>query len=126
MKQGRLIPQILERLVTDFVGARELERLGVRLPSRNDSVAVRAQGSRDDLWHPDSRMCRHQGRQGFVLDLLQTSVRDASRRIAVGERAPAAGQALSVLCIATEHAYLQRPAARVVSNVLCCADSLLR
>ena len=61
-----------------------------------------------------------------MLDLLQTSVRDAPRRIAVGERAPTPGQALSVLGIATEHAYLQRPAAGVVSDVLCRADSLLR
>ena len=92
---------------------------------RNDSVAVRAKGGRDDLGHSDSCLCRHQCRQGLVLDLLQTSVRDAPRRIAVGERAPAPGQALGVLRIATEHAYLQRPPARVVSDVLCRAHVLL-
>ena len=76
MEQGRLTPQTLERLVTDVCGALQLERLDVRLSSCNDGVAARPRAAvtTSDAY---SRRCRHQRCQRLVLDLLQTSVRDA-------------------------------------------------
>jgi hypothetical protein len=61
-----------------------------------------------------------------VLHLLDApDADDAPRRVAVRERAPAAGPPLGVLGVATEQAHLQRAPGRVVPDVLGGADPLL-
>ena len=73
-------------------------------------VAVRAESGGDDLGHPDSGLRGHQRRERLVLDLLEPADGDAPRRVAVGERPPAAGEPLGVLCVPAEHPHLQRAA----------------
>ena len=118
-----LLPHVSQGLVADVLGNRVLERIDVSLPGDDQCVAVRAQGSRDHLGHPDSGLGGHEDRQCLVLDLLQSADRHAPRRVPVGQQAPTTRQPLSVLGVSTQHARVQRPVP-VVSDVLRRADPL--
>jgi hypothetical protein len=117
MKPRSLLPEGCECLVAHLVRGGPLERLDVRLTRDHERVSVGPERSRDHLGHSNSRLRGHQRRQRLVLDLLQAPIRHAPRRIAVGQRTPAAGEPLGVLRIAAEHPHLQLSAAAVVSHI---------
>jgi hypothetical protein len=113
-----LIPQLLERFVVHVVRLEALERVDVRLPCDDECIPARSERGGDDFRDPHSRLRSEQCRQCLVLDLVQPPDSNAPRRIAVGKRAPTAGEPLSVLRIATEHAHTQWSSAGVATDVL--------
>ena len=118
VKPRSLLPKALERFVAHLLRARVLEWLDIRLLRDHERVAVGTECGRDHLGNPHPGLRGHQRRQRLVLDLLQAPVRDAPRRIPVGQRAPAAGEPLRVLRIAAKHSNLQRNPACVIPHIL--------
>ena len=102
-----MLPKILEGPVGHVVGSGELERLEVRLACDDDRVTARAECGHDDFGHSHPGLRRHQGGQRFVLDLLESTSWSASGRVFVGQQPPFPREPLRVLCIATQHPYLQ-------------------
>jgi hypothetical protein len=107
MQSCNLPPELLEQLVADLIGVRELEWLEIRLAGDKQCVVLGSEADRNHLGHPDTGSRGHHRRQGFVLDLLEPSDRSAARRIAIGEKPPAPCQPLSVLGVPTQHTRLQ-------------------
>ena len=90
----------------------------------HERVVLGAKHHGDDLGDPNTGLRSHQRRHGFVLDLLQSPDRCASRWVTVGEKAPATSQPLGVLRVPAEHPHLQRAPVRVVADKQRRADSL--
>ena len=113
---GRVQPGDLRRqsssssLVAHLIGRDRLERVDVRLACDDQCVAVGAEGRDHDFGNSNAGLCRHQGGERLVLDLLQSTGGGASRGILVREQPPLPRESLRVLRIAAEHA---RPAAGV-------------
>ena len=118
VEASHLFPHLSQKVVRDLLGGGVLERFDVWLPRDDECVARRAERRRDHLGNTDTCLGRHERRQRFVLDLLQTPIRDASGWIAVGKRPPASRQPLGVLCIPPEHADFQRASPSLGANVL--------
>ena len=124
MKPRHLPPELLERLVAHLIGARELERLDVRLPGDQQRVAVGAEADRDDFGHPDTGLRGHQRRERLVLDLL-AAARPARSAAGRGRRG-AASDGRAAGCPARPDR-ARAPSAgrlRVVPDVLRRADPL--
>ena len=113
-----LFPDGGERLIAYVIRAGSLERLDIRLPRDDERVSVGTECSRHHLGHPHTRLGGHECRERLVLDLLQSSIRHAPRRIPIGHRAPAAGESLRVLCVMAEHSDFQLITAGVLPHIL--------
>ena len=118
MQQCHLPHQLQEQRVAHLVGARELQRGQIGLASDQQRVAVGAEAGGNHIGHANAGLRGHQRRQRLVLHLLEPTDGCAPRRIAVSEKPPATRDALRVLCVSAQHAYLQRPPVRAVPEIL--------
>jgi hypothetical protein len=126
METTHLVQEVSERLVAHMVGGRSFEWLDVWLTGGDQRIAIRADGSDDDLGDSDARLSCHERRERLVLDLLQAADGCAARGVAVRKQAPAPGQSLRVLGVVVEQADLQRASIGIVADVFRRADVLLR